>query len=419
MAEFKIKFKKLPAQEKIFNDDQTKILMFSGGYASGKTFLLCMKIIKLSYQNKKFSGGIMCPSYPDLKRDVIPTFEKILNENRIKYVYHKTEKWFWFPWMADKARVYLFSAEKPLVGPNLAYIGVNEMSLIPKERFYECLFRVRVKSAQKKQVILVGTPEDRYSFLEEFVEQQEKTNETEKDNFKIIYGNTKDNIHIDEGYQRLLESNLDQQALKVFMEGQIIRLGGNYFYYSFSVTKNVTEEAKRIDGATVCVALDFNIGRMTASFWNIVGKECICFDELLLLGNSDTREMCKAIKARFKVEEVELYIDASAKNRRTNGISDLKILEDEGFKGRIFFKAVNPTFRDRQLAVNNKFDRGEIKIHPKCKTVIKDCKSVKQMKSDFSKDKSNPELTHASDGMDYLIDYKFTVNLNRSKTIQL
>lgn len=413
-----IKFKKLPAQKVVFDDDITRIIMFSGGFGSGKTYLLCMKMIKLSYQNKEFSGGVMAPSYPDIKRDIVPTFIDILTKNKVKYKYHSTDKWFHFPWMNKNSKLYLFSAEKPLVGPNLAYAGMNEMSLIPKERFYETLFRVRVKRAKAPQIILVGTPEDRFSFLEEFVEQQENENEKEVGRFKIVYGNTKENIHLDQNYQKLLESSLDSQALKVFMEGQIVRLGGNYFYYAFSIGKNIDDSVKFIPGNRVSISMDFNIGRMTSTFWHIVGQNAYAFDELLLLGNSDTRQMCEAIKIRFGID-VDLYLDASAKNRSTKGTSDLQIIQSFGFKN-IFFKASNPTFRDRQLIVNGKLDRGEVKINPICKSLIKDLKSVRQVKSDYSKEKTDQTLTHSSDGMDYLLDYLFPLDLNRkSRTIQL
>lgn len=359
----------------------------------------------------------MAPSYPDIKRDIVPTFQSILQKNKIKYQFHATEKWFRFPWMSSVSKLYLFSAENPLVGPNLAYAGMNEMSLIPKDRFYETLFRVRIKDAKNPQIILVGTPENRFNFIEEFVEQQEKENE-KGNKFKIIYANTKENIHIDENYHNLLAASLDSQALKVFMEGQIVRLGGNYFYYSFNVSKNISENIERIPDHRVSVSMDFNVGRMTSTFWNVFGRFAHAFDELILLGNSDTPEMGRAIIERFGTE-VTLHIDASAKSRKTSGRSDLQILIDMGFKD-IRYKSVNPTFRDRQLLVNGKIERLEIMVNPRCKSLIKDLKVVKQLKSDYSKDKSIPELTHSSDGMDYLIDYCFPMDLNRkTKTIQL
>ena len=97
--------------------------MSSCGLGAGKTFVLCMKMLKLSYMNKGFAGGVLAPSFPELKKDIIPTFEDILETNKIKYRYHKTEKWFKFPW--SKAPLYCFSAERAIDGPNLADLGIN------------------------------------------------------------------------------------------------------------------------------------------------------------------------------------------------------------------------------------------------------------------------------------------------------
>jgi citrate lyase alpha subunit len=66
-------------------------------------------------------------------------------------------------------------------------------------------------------------------------------------------------------------------------------------------------------------------------------------------------------------------------------------------------------------------DKGLIRINPKCKTLIKDLEQVEQNKLTFEKikDKDN-KLTHASDTLDYFIDYEYSLyNTRTSSTIQL
>jgi hypothetical protein len=111
-----------------------------------------------------------------------------------------------------------------------------------------------------------------------------------------------------------------------------------------------------------------------------------------------------------------ITIDASGKNRKTSGASDYQILMQAGFdKSQIRFKSVNPRFRERQLLVNGKFDKDEIIISPKCKVLIKDLEQVEQNKLTFEKIKDKDgKLTHASDTLDYFIDYEFSLYLNRS-----
>jgi hypothetical protein len=119
-------------------------------------------------------------------------------------------------------------------------------------------------------------------------------------------------------------------------------------------------------------------------------------------------------------KNVTITIDASGKNRRTSGASDYQILISSGFsKDQIRFKSVNPRFRERQLLVNGKFDKGEIIISPKCKVLIKDLEQVEQSKLTFEKIKDKDgKLTHASDTLDYFIDYEYSLYMNRQSTFK-
>lgn len=399
----KIKFEKLPTQAKVFDDDATEIIMQSQGLGGGKTYNLCMKLLKLSAQNKNMAGGILAPSYRDFRRDILPTFEDILDSHKIKFRYHKSEQWFKFPW--SKGKLYVFTAEKSIAGPNLAYCGINEFSLISFERVNEMLRRVRVKNAPNPQRILVGTPEDIHGWLEEFIESQEKRG---KDKFKIHYGKTSENIHIDESYTQLLESMLDEASLEVFRDGKIGRLGSDYFYYSFSKEKNVSKIATYNKDLIIHCGLDFNVGKMAASFSHKIKDEQHFFDELFLRGNSNTYTMAKAIKELYPLDRIVITCDAAG-NARTSKtkeqvMTDVKILRDEGFQVR--FKSQNPRLRKRQTMMNGMLHHGKILVHPKCKTLINDLKNTRQ-KIDFTKDEGKDGLlSHMSDGADYVCDFE-------------
>lgn len=420
---------KLPAQEQCYNDIETQILLFSGGLGSGKTYFLCRKAILLSVLNRNHSGGILCPTYAEFKKDIYPTFDQIffdlgLIEN-VHYKFHKTDKTYHFCWMKSNRYIYVFTGEKPIAGPNLAYCLINEHSLIHFERIKEMLRRVRVKEAPHKQRVMAGTPEDVHGWLEEFVELQEKENEKEPDSFKIVYADTKENKHLDESYRKHLESMLDEQQLKVFAGGQIVKLSGDYFYYAFSRQKNIGH-CEYNPEERVHIAMDFNVGKMTASFAHKrynreINKEVLYFfDEVLLKGDSDTYRLAEAIKNRFPADMVLITCDASGANRKTSGYSDVHILRSSPFNFEVRFRRANKKLRDRQILMNGLLAHGQIIIDPKCKNLIRDFEKVQQNKTDFTKVKDKDDrLTHFSDGADYLCDFEFVVSLRRSKTIQL
>lgn len=409
----KIKFEKLPTQELVFNNDISTTIMQSMGLGGGKTYGLAMKLLKLSYLNKNVPGGVLSPSYPDFKRDVLPEFEGILEKNKIKYQFHKTEKWFKFPW--STAPLYSFTAEKPIAGPNLGYCGINEFSLMPWERVNEMLRRVRVRLAPCRQRILVGTPEDVHGWLEEYIEKQEERGENK---FKIYYGSSNENIHLSDDYVEDLESMLDPESLQIFRDGKLGRLGGDFFYYSFDKKKNVTKDAEYNKDLIIHVGLDFNVGYMAASFSHVIGKEQHFFNELLLEGNSNTYTMAKALKELYPLEMIKITCDASGNNRKSSAkeqaLTDVAILRNAGYEVR--FKSQNPRLRRRQVQMNGLLHHNRIKLNPRCKNLILDFNKTKQ-KPDFTKDEGkNKKFSHFSDGADYVCDFEHPLEIFRNKS---
>jgi len=418
----KIKYTPLPSQKPVFDDDVTETILHSAGLGSGKSYNLCMKLIKLSKLNKGHAGGLLCPSYAMFKKDIYPTFQDIFEKSGIPkgkiWDYNAQDKTYTFIW--NNKPLYIFTAENEIAGPNLGYGGVNEFSLCQWDRINQFIRRIRTDSPFK-QKILAGTPEDRHGWLMDYVNMMNEQEAKNPGKFKIVFGDTSENAHIDQQYVSTLEYMLDKKALQVFKEGKIIKLSGDLFYYSFDRTKHVSDIADIPRSTQVYANLDFNVGRMTCTFAYKLGPTIYFFDEFELLGNSDTMQAAIEIQKRYG-KGVVLTIDASGKNRKTSGASDYQVLIQAGFQANnIRFKSQNPRFRERQLLVNGKIDRGEIIISPKCKVLIKDLEQVEQSKLTFEKIKDKDgKLTHASDTLDYFIDYEFSLYLNRNtSTIQL
>lgn len=377
-----------------------------------------MKLIKLSRLNKGHAGGLLCPSYAMFKKDIYPTFQDIFEKSGITkgkiWDYNAQDKTYSFIW--TNKPLYIFTAENEIAGPNLGYGGINEFSLCPWDRVNQFLRRIRTDSPFKQKV-LAGTPEDRHGWLMDYVNMMNEQEKKEPGKFKIVFGDTTENKYIDQDYANTLEYMLDKKALQVFKEGRIVKISGDLFYYSFDRSRHVVQITDIPKSAHVYANLDFNVGRMTCTFAYRLGQRIYFFDEFELLGNSDTFQAAQEIQKRYG-KNVTITIDASGKNRRTSGASDYQILLQSGFaKDQIRFKSVNPRFRERQLLVNGKFDKDEILISPKCKVLIKDLEQVEQSKLTFEKIKDKEgKLTHASDTLDYFIDYEFSLYLNRQTT---
>lgn len=405
-----------PHQKEFAEDLSTKFLHLSSGYAGGKTYALCMKMLQLSALNAPYSGGIMAPSFRDLKRDVIPIFEDILSQNNLLpyYRFHKTDQYFQFAWTSGK--LFLFSAENQLRGPNLAYFGINEATLIPAERYREAIGRVRVRGSKHPQIASVGTPEGTSNYMYDlFIDKPMR-------NSRVIYGDTRDNaINLDPGYVQALEDSYDKTSLDAYLKGLWINMNGNQFYYSYDPAKNHDKQIVEDPMALVHCALDFNVEHMTATLWHHFGDQIIGFDEIVLDNNADTEKMTQALKARgYLPGRTIIYPDPAGSARSTKGQPDHVILKKAGFD--IKARTSQPRMRQRQLNVNNLLDKGKIIFNPdKLPTLKKDLEGVEQDPVKLDKVKDNPKLTHASDGLDYLCDilFEFSGKKPETKVIQI
>lgn len=402
MPHYKIRAKLNPHQHEFDQDLETWILALCGGMGSGKSFALCQKMLKLSMLNRGWPGGLLAPTLREIKRDIIPLMEGILEEARIPVQYNKTDQFFRFPW--TRGKLYLFSAENKIRGPNLGYAGINEFTLMPKVRVQEMIARVRLRQARHKQIALVGTPEGIGHWGYEWLVENPIANS------RIIYGSTRDNAaNIGENYIAMLEASFDKTMLDAYEKGLWVNMTGSRFYYGYDPVRNDDRTLERLDGERVIVSLDFNVDPMIATCWHDHGSWVGAFDQVVLEGGQGfkTENMIAALKARnYTPNNTTIYPDPAGRARSTKGDPDIVILERAGY--HVVAKSKAPLMRERQLNMNNLFDKGIIKLHPeKCSKLKKDLLAVEADPVTLEKKKDNPALTHASDGADYFCDIKF------------
>ncbi|MBL0320685.1 MAG: hypothetical protein IPP74_15530 [Alphaproteobacteria bacterium] len=367
-------------------------------------------MLKLSQLNAPHGGGILGPSYGELKRDVIDLMEMILDENQIPYKHHKTEHWIQLPWSPGK--IYFFTGDRKLRGPNLAYFGINEATLITEERYKECIGRVRIAGSKFPQIASVGTPEGIGNFMyERFVENP-------KPNSRIIYGNTTDNAaNLSSDYVQSLLESYDQVMVDAYLKGLWINMNSHRFYYSYDPSRHDDKTITRIPGMPVLVTMDFNVSPMCATLWHqikIIGSpfpKLIAFGQIEIKDGADTEKMSDAMYANgLDPDSTYIYPDPAGKARSTQGPPDITILKNHGWKN-IRVKLSAPRFRKRQLAVNNLLDKDLIGVNPiTAPGIKKDFEAVSQDPATFEKLKDNPKLTHYSDGVDYLVDIEYPLS---------
>lgn len=386
-------------QQEFHDDVLSRRLHLSTGFGGGKTYGLCMKAFQLSWLNRNIPGGLIAESYAEFKKDWLPLFEEILDEHKIKYSYKQNGKYgphFKWPWTS--APIYITSGEKKIRGPNWGWACINELTLMRLIRYKEVMGRVRIKAAKFPQIASVGTPEgwasDYYEYL---IEKPPK-------NTRVIYGNTQDNMdNLQEDFIDDLYASYDSKMIEAFVKGLWVNMTGNSFYYSYNPNKNNFEHKKSWD--FFHVGLDFNVDPMAASIWQWDGSKLKGIEEIEIM-NGDTRKMGHALRARgYMPDNTILYPDPSGNSRSTKGDPDIYILRNEFNYNEIRVRRKAPGFRTRQLHMNNLLDKSVIQANPKTQPkVCRDLAAVEQNIVTLEKDKSNPKLTHFSDGLDYLCD---------------
>lgn len=418
----KWKYKKNAHQRPYHEDVTTRFLHLSGGYGAGKTHALVMKAFQLSWLNKPYRGGLVVSSFTEYKRDILPTMEEILEAHRIRQhcTYHGTDKTWTFPW--SKGPMHIVTAENPLKGPNWAYALINELAFIPFVRFRETMGRVRIKGAKYPQIASSGTYEGIHPEYDDFF--WDKPNPSSR----VITGSTRANAHnLDSTYISMLESAYDSKQIAAYIDGERINLMGNQFYYSYSAKRNEVPGYKIPENVFgFLVTLDFNVDPFCAGIWIRDAHGVVCVDQVKLSGGRgyDSREMIKALFSRgYTGRNCALFPDPAGQSRSTKGAPDVEQfrrgipeLDIPGFT-EIHLKNSAPRMRQRQLNANNLLEKGIIRIDPvKAPDVKKDLLKVTQDPVTLEKIKTNPELTHFSDGMDYMVDILFPWSGSRSHT---
>lgn len=215
--------------------------------------------------------------------------------------------------------------------------------------------------------------------------------------------------HIDRGFLAQMRTDMDPRAYRQEFEASFEALSGRA-YYAFSRTNNVGPVVLDPRGP-VCVFFDFNIDPATAGIGQRQGDRALVFREVRLThrGGEATRATALRVKEILRdahhVGEVRIYGDATGKSGKTTGPADHAVIRE------VFPHAVwcipghNPHEKDRVAAVNavceSMAGAHRLILDPSCTGTIADLEQVIYAENGELDKKSNPMLTHHSDGLGY------------------
>jgi hypothetical protein len=398
----------LSAPQNIFlNGLNTPYRAYVGGFGSGKTFVGCIDLLTFFGKHPGTRQGYFGISYPSMRDIFYPTFEEAANMMGFTVVIREANK---------EAHVYrngfyygtviCRSMDNPgsIVGFKIARALVDEIDVLSKDKankaWNKIIARMRLKiSGVQNSIGVTTTPE---GFL--FVYSKFKKDPTKS--YSMVQASTYENEqHLPDDYIDTLKETYPGQLIDAYIEGDFVNLTTGTVYSEFDRVVNNTDVIW--DGVEpLHVGMDFNVCNMSAVISVI--RNGICYDVNEITGGYDTPSMINSLKERFQQCQINIYPDASGKNRNAQGASEssIQLLRSAGFQ--VFAKNKNPFVKDRVLAMNTSFTKLLHFVNVKlCPTHASNLEQQVYNKA------GEPDKTagndHTNDANGYLIHYKYPV----------
>lgn len=418
-----------------------------GGFGSGKTFPFVTKGVVLAHvHGKGYRGQLISPTYDMLQRVLIPTLRddvmmKLGDPDNGRSLwdlsnYEPSKKMLTFP---NGFELLFGSADNPsrTRGTNLAFIGVDEASMIDKfDQLYisagSRLRRARphpVTGVPMQQMFFATTPEGLDPMYNKFIVGPEKQEQRAqwKSTHQTLRISTYQNPGITQDFLDQMMLGIPDALIPAYLHGLHVDVGRGRCYYNFDHEQNVRKEAKYDPSKDLCMAWDFNADPMSCTIHQVQGEErhrsrqVLCTIDEVVLRNSNTPETCREIVRRYGSQGerhrrgIRIYGDASD----AIGISNYDEIEDylrghfTGSKITRHVPKANPRHIRRLKSVNAmaRNAAGDVRwwINPRCRWTIRDLMQQKMDPGGKSKDKrqeadDGTTLGHCSDTIDYIVD---------------
>lgn len=305
-----------------------------------------------------------------------------------------------------------------LRGDGLDFLVLDEYASIAREAWPEVL---RPALADRVgRALFIGTPHG-YNHFHDLHEKARKEPDWEVFQFTTEQGG---NVSRDEIEKATRE--LDERTYRQEFQASFENFTTGMVYYPFSRTENV--RPRQYDPRLPLFwSLDFNINPMCSVIGQRDGDRVNILAELVL-PDSNTMAACQAFVERAGpwlpnrfAPPIDVYGDATGDSRRTSASrTDWQIVKESldryAFRVSYHQTKTNPPVKDRINCVNamlkNHAGERRLLVDPGCKELIQDLERV-HWKTDShgnalaDVDKSDPNLTHLSDALGYMIAKEF------------
>lgn len=416
-------FKKTKAQKnavKVIANSNAKNVCIEGGSRAGKSFEIMRQII-IRASKEAHSDHLICretfnsairsiwlKTMPDVLRICFPdlSYEE-KKQFGIMFIELPNGSKVWVAGLDDDKKL------ERLLGTEYSTIWFNETNQMSFKAISKLKTRLAQKNNLKNKCYYDLNPTKTTSWVYQVFHQGVNPVDGEmlpdQDNYIVIRMNPQDNLeNLDEEYLQTLQALPEKERLR-FLLGEYDSDNTGAAVYAFNKEEHVSEDAERLEG-TDLVGSDFNIDYNSDVLASQHAHGLHIWNEVQIAG--DTFKKADILK-KMGVSGADVICDATGKARRTSGMSDHLILGNAGFK--VKFKT-NPSVVDKIANLNRCFTLGLIKIHPRCKKLIRDLTQLVWDKHGQLDQKTDPSLSHLVDCLAYLCWYLYPIRRNVTST---
>lgn len=387
-------------QIKFLSASERDVLLQCGiGY--GKSFVGSVFVPTMVLKHPKKRGMIVARDYKQFKRAILPELEKVFQifgwRENVDYIYNKADMFFKFN---NGTIVDIASAENynsSFRGPNVAWIWCDECDYYKPEAWTTMLGRLRVKPELLRAT---SSPKGFNHIYEHFF-----VNDNE--NKLVLEAPSWENLNLSAEYISSLKSAYSPRLYEQEVCGKRLNINVGAVYSEFKREIHVKPCRDLLtEKDQLYFFTDYNISNYCGiyQFYNketdtvySIGEEHLKFE--------GSRVMARTVKSRWPNRPVIVVGDSTGNNKRDVAI-DKTNYEHFRDAGLLTQKFKNPPVQARIISANSHlFHRNHI-VDPSCTTLIKDLELLAWREDGKDIDKSNLDLSHASDAWSYG-DYYF------------
>lgn len=345
-----------PQQEEFFTSNR-KFVAFVGGFGSGKSQALFVKMMYEKFLTPDVNLLYAAPNYGLIRDIAFDRLELMLTNARIPYSLNRMDQWLDIP---NYGKVLFRTLENPdrLVGFEVHKVFIDELDTLPFDKaqnawnklMARCRQQSKVRPKSLNQMFIATTPEGFRFTYDRWIKRGTP-------DYHMVRAPTMSNPYLPQGYIDALKSSYSPELVRAYLDGEFVNLVSKVVYQDFSRTYNTTTRTYT-NNDILHIGMDFNVRNMNATIFVIDNGQVFAVGELTKI--NDTPNMINTLQNLFPnhfPHNIVIYPDAYADSRKTSSAeSDHALLRRAQLK--IDAPNGNPPIRDRIMSVNHMFCDG-------------------------------------------------------------